>query len=128
MNSNKKLKRIHGTLAIIAILFGLATILSGFMVLLEVSDPGFTVFLPLLIFNILMGFIYLIAAWFIWKNLERGFKLSRLIAYINLGVLIMISALFMMSDNLIAIDSIYAMSFRTFIWFGIYYSIKFIRG
>ena len=128
MNSNKKLKRIHGTLAIIAILFGLATILSGFMVLLEVSDPGYTVFLPLLIFNILMGFIYLIAAWFIWKNLERGFKLSRLIAYINLGVLIMISALFMMSDNLIAIDSIYAMSFRTFIWFGIYYSIKFIRG
>ena len=127
MNSNKKLKRILGTLAIIAFLFGLATIFSGFRVLLEVSDPGYMVFLPLLIFNTLMGFIYLIAAWFIWTNLGKGFKLSRLIAYLNLGVLIMISALIMMSDNLIAIDSIYAMSFRTFIWFGICFSINFIR-
>ena len=125
MNSNKK--RIIGTLAIIAILFGLVTIFSGYRVLFGISDPGYMVYLPLLIFNILMGFIYLIAAWFIWTNLERGFKLSKLIAFMNLGVLIIIGALFLLSANVIAIDSIYAMSFRTFVWFGIYFSIKFLR-
>lgn len=127
MNSNKKQKRISGTLAIIAILFGLVTIFSGHRVLFGLSDPGYLVFLPLLIFNILMGFIYLIAAWFIWTNLERGFKLSRLIAFMYLGVLIIIGALFLLSANLIAIESIYAMSFRTLVWFGIYFSIKFLR-
>lgn len=127
MNSSKKQKWISGTLAIIANLFGLLTIFSGYRVLFGVSDPGYVVFLPLLIFNILMGFIYLIAAWFIWTNLKRGFELSRLIAFMNLGVLIMIGALFLVSDNLIAIDSIYAMSFRTFVWFGVYFSIKFLR-
>lgn len=126
MNSINK-KWISKTLAIIAILFGLVTIFSGYRVLFGISDPGYVVFLPLLIYNFLMGFIYLLVAWFIWKNLDRGLKLSRLIAFMNLGVLIMIGALFLLSDNLLAIDSIYAMSFRTIVWFWIYFSIKFVR-
>jgi hypothetical protein len=127
MDLNLKQKIVTRTLSIIAGLFGLVTIFSGFRVLFELTDPGYVVFLPILIFNTLMGIIYLLAGWFIWTELERGFMLTKLIAFINLGVLIVIGILFSLADQLVAIDSIYAMSFRTFVWFGIYFIIKLFR-
>ncbi len=125
MISSKKQKIVFTILSIIAGLFGLLTVFSGFRVLLGLFEPGYLVFLPLLMFNTLMGFIYLLAGWFIRTRLERGFMLTKLIAFINLGVLIVIGILFSLSDHLVAINSIYAMSFRTLVWFGIYFIIKF---
>jgi len=44
--------------AVAAVIFGLATVTAGGRVLLGYSEPGYVVYQPLLIYNTLMGFVY----------------------------------------------------------------------
>ena len=53
--------------AVVAGVFGLATIAAGTRVLLG-GDPGYDAFRPLLVFNTLMGFAYCAAAVLAWKG------------------------------------------------------------
>ncbi len=105
---------IQIVLACTAIVFGLLTVFVGTRVLLG-SDPGYVVFKPLLIFNTTMGIVYVVAGITIWRNIKQGMNLAAIIFFLNLVALAMIYFLYL-KGNLVAIDSLRAMSMRTVVW------------
>ncbi len=101
-------------LTLIAMLFGLATIFAGTRVLLG-SDLGYIVFQPLLIYNTVMGIVYIIAGIIAFRNLKQGFYLAATIFVLNLVVLIAIYFMYI-NGITIAVNSFGAMSLRTIVW------------
>ena len=114
MNRPRYVKIIQGVLALVAALFGLATILAGTRVL-SGSDPGYIVFRPLLIYNTAMGLAYVAAGVIAWRNLDRGKYTAATIFILNFFVLCAISYLYA-TGSAVAIDSLFAMILRTFVW------------
>jgi len=112
------MKNTQSVTAGIATLFGLLTIFAGTRVLLG-SDPGYVVFRPLLIFNTIMGIVYLLAAFTIWRNIKKGKHMAAVIFLLNLFVLVVIFILYM-KGSLVAVDSVRAMSLRTVVWFVLF--------
>jgi hypothetical protein len=100
--------------AALATVFGAATILAGSRVL-SGSDPGYVVFLPLLVFNTVMGFVYIVAGVLIWRDHCRGRAWAGRIALLNLSVLLAIAVLYA-SGGAVAVDSLMAMTVRTVAW------------
>jgi hypothetical protein len=120
----KLLNWLPGFLSALAILFGFLTLFAGFRILFSISDPGYVVFKPLLIYNTFMGFVYAITGWFIWKKPEKGLLMTKFVASLNLIVWIIIAALFGLSEGWIAVESLHAMTFRTVIWLGMFFILK----
>jgi hypothetical protein len=108
------MKSIQNILVIVAILFGLLTIFAGTRVLLG-SDPGYVVYRPLLIYNTLMGIVYVVAGVVAWRHIKKGMILAAVIFALNLFVLVSIYYLYSKGDA-IAVDSLRAMTLRTSIW------------
>lgn len=106
------------TAAIVAVVFGLATIAAGGRVLTG-SDPGYIVFRPLLIYNTVMGVAYLSAGVAIWRSAHRGQYAAAAIFVLNLIVLGAIVLLYA-AGRAIAVDSLGAMTFRTAVWLGLF--------
>ncbi|MFP8489098.1 hypothetical protein ACKGJO_08335 [Gracilimonas sp. Q87] len=109
--------------SVVAVIFGIITLIASSRILYLDSDPGYYVFLPLLIFNHIMGFVYLIAGYQIWKNKEKGKTTALIIFIINLLVLVIIGIIYLINTG-VATDSLGAMSFRTAIWLLIFLSLK----
>ena len=108
------MKITQSILALVAVLFGLATIIAGTRVLLG-SDPGYIVFRPLLIYNTAMGIVYVSVGVIAWRNLKLGMYLAAAIFVLNLVVLASIYFLYIEGSS-IAVDSLRAMSLRTVVW------------
>ena len=123
-SGHKYLRIIQWILALVAALFGLATLMAGGRVLAG-SDPGYVVFRPLLIYNTAMGMAYLAAAVTIWRNLDIGKYVAAAIFSLNLLVLAMIGYLFA-SGSAVAINSIRAMTFRTVVWLVLFLGLMWI--
>lgn len=100
--------------ALVAILFGVVTVIAGGGVLLGV-EPGYVVFLPLLLYNTTMGLAYVGAGVMIWRDVTRGRQLAAVIAALNLAVLVAIVVLHR-TGAAVAADSVRAMTFRTVVW------------
>lgn len=111
MQHHQLIRRI---LALVAILFGLATIFAGSRVL-SGADPGYIVFRPLLIYNTFMGFAYIAAGITVWRSVVRGRLATGVIFVLNLLVLAAIGALYATGDS-VAIESVRAMALRTVVW------------
>ena len=114
--------RVQKLTAAAAIVFGLLTVFAGSRVLLEISDPGYTVFLPLLIFNTVMGFIYITTGILIWRTNRKALIASKVIFLLYLAVFCIILFLFFTGEN-VAAESVMAMGFRTIVWGIIYWSV-----
>jgi len=112
--------------AIIATAFGLITIWVGGTTFFRFSDPGYIIFLPLLIFNTVMGFFYISAGYLIWQKLLTGIKAAKIVFLVNLSVLILIVIAYWLEAS-IAMESLKAMSFRTGIWLIIYAGLSGIK-
>lgn len=112
------MKITQGVIALIATSFGLVTLIVGTSVLLG-SDPGYTIFRPLLIYNTVMGVMYVSAGVLIWRNLKQGMYVAATIFLLNLAVLVITYYLYT-EGKLIAVDSLRAMSLRTIVWFAIF--------
>ncbi len=112
------MKITRSVLTFVAVLFGLVTIVAGTRVLLG-SDPGYIVFRPLLIYNIVMGIVYIAAGIIAWRNFKLGMYIAAAIFVLNLVVLITIYILYIEGIP-IAVDSLRAMSFRTIIWLALF--------
>ncbi|KAB2959992.1 MAG: hypothetical protein F9K16_12025 [Thermoanaerobaculia bacterium] len=100
--------------AIVALLFGLVTIVAGTRVLAG-ADPGYLVFRPLLLFNTLMGAVYVAAGLAAWKSARRGRYLAGGILSLNVGVLGILLFLRETAD-VVAAESVRAMLLRTVVW------------
>lgn len=105
-------------LALLAVLFGAVTIFAGFRVLTG-ADPGYVVFLPLLIYNTVMGFVYVGVGAIAWRSLRPGKNGAGVIFLLNLIVLAATGVAYT-SGGAVAIDSLYAMTLRTVVWFVIF--------
>jgi len=114
LNRPRSVRIIQGVFALIAALFGLATIIAGVRVLAG-SDPGYIVFRPLLIYNTTMGMAYVAAGVIAWRSFDRGKYAAATIFVLNFLVLGAIGYLYA-TGSAVAIDSIRAMILRTVVW------------
>lgn len=114
LNRPRSVRIIQGVFALIAALFGLATIIAGVRVLAG-SDPGYIVFRPLLIYNTTMGMAYVAAGVIAWRSFDRGKCAAATIFILNFLVLGAIVYLYA-TGSPVAIDSIRAMILRTVVW------------
>ncbi len=101
-------------LALAAVVFGAVTIVAGTRVLTG-SDPGYVVFLPLLIYNTTMGVVYIGVGAIGWRSLDHGRNGAAAVFLLNLLVLAAIWILYT-SGGAVAIDSLRAMMLRTAVW------------
>ncbi len=118
MNPPTLIRRIA---AIVAILFGLATLVAGSRVLAG-ADPGYLVFRPLLLFNTVMGAIYLAAGLAAWKSARSGRYFAAGILSLNVGVLGILLFLRETAD-VVAAESVRAMLLRTVIWLALFLAL-----
>lgn len=109
---------LQKALAIVAIVFGIATVVAGGRVLAG-GDPGYVVYLPLLVFNTVMGVAYMAAGGMIWRDRARGQSAAGGIVVLNLLALAFIIYQYR-AGSAVAVDSLRAMSFRTVVWLLIF--------
>src|SRR6056297_3026521 len=114
---------IQKTASVIAMIFGVLTLVASSRILYLGSDPGYVVFMPLLIFNHIMGVCYLIAGYLIWRNTQKSEMAALAVFLLNLIMLITIFIVYFM-DSGVAINSFGAMTFRTIVWLLIFISLK----
>lgn len=103
--------------ALVAAVFGLATVVAGARVLLG-GDAGYAVVRPVLLFNTAMGVVYLIAAWVILRDLAGGRRLAVLIAVLNAAVLAAVLVV-RATGGVVANETLMAMTLRTVVWAAI---------
>ncbi len=112
------LKISQKALALLAVLFGVITIFAGGRVLAG-TNPGYVVFLPLLIYNTLMGFAYVGVGTVSWRNLNLGRNGAFVIFGLNLIVLAAIGIAYAAGEA-VAKDSLGAMTLRTVVWLVVF--------
>ncbi len=113
MSAKKMKNTIRKIAAGLAMLIGLMSAITGSRALLGLFDPGYQTFPILILYNILMGLVSILAAWLIWKNHKQAFTLSAMITSGHILVLISLITVF---RDIIAIQSIHAMIFRSVLW------------
>ncbi len=94
MDSKRLSPYIQTAAAVIAFVFGLVTILVGGMTLFGFFDPGYIIFVPLLIYNTMIGFFYTATGILIWQQHHKALQASKFIFLFNLVVLIIITLLY----------------------------------
>ena len=114
MNQSRQTRLVQRALALVAVVFGIVTIIASTSVLLG-SDPGYIVFRPLLIYNVAMGIAYVAAGVIAWRDLIRGKYAAATIFVLNFLVLAAIGYLYA-TGSAVAIDSLRAMILRTVVW------------
>jgi len=115
---------IRKIVAGIAILLGLTSVVVGTRVLMGWFDPGYVTFPLLIIYNVIMGLVSILAGIFIWKNHKSAFEISGLITIGHIAVLVSLVTVF---GNIIALQSIHAMIFRSVIWILILLTILWVN-
>lgn len=101
-----------GTAAILALLIGIMSVISGSMVLLDYNIPNYNVLNWLVIYNVILGGISIVAAILIWKNNKSARKIILAILISHLFVFLY---LYFLSQE-VALESIKAMGFRVSVW------------
>lgn len=109
-----KRSRLHLVVAAVAIVFGIVTVAAGVRVL-RGADPGYVVFLPLLLFNTAMGLVYVAVGVLAARRSAQARRGAALVALLNLGVLVAL-LLGYRAGVAIAVQSLAAMSFRSAVW------------
>jgi hypothetical protein len=101
--------------AVVGFVFGLATLAAGGGVLLG-RDPGYIVYRPLLLFNTAMGFAYVYAAWQAWMRSTVGRTAAGAVFAANAAMLLWIVYQFRTRAEVVAMDSVRAITLRTVVW------------
>lgn len=124
MDQSRKISLMQRLLAIVAVLFGLVTIVAGTRVL-GGADPGYIVFRPLLVFNVAMGIAYVAAGVLAWCNLNYGKRAAAAVFVLNVIALGTIWYLYV-SGSAIATESLRAMSLRTVVWLLLFVGMRWV--
>ncbi len=102
----------------VAVVFSLLTIVEGTQVLLGITQPEYVVLTPLLIYNVLMGFVGLFAGVVLWINYGWSLRLTTMVVAAHLIVLLIVGVIYL-SDGAVASHSVNAMVIRSVIWAAI---------
>lgn len=119
--ADRTIRIIQAVVAAIAVLFGALTVFAGGRVLLG-ADPGYEVFRPLLIYNTVMGFVYVAGGLIAWRSLRPGRNAAAGIFVLNLAILLGIYLLHS-SGSGIAVESLRAMTLRSAVWLGLFIAL-----
>lgn len=114
MNPSRAARILQWALALVAAFFGLLTLLAGTRVLMG-ADPGYLVYRPLLVYNTVMGLLYVAAGVLMWRSTHRGKQVAAAICLLNLLVLALAAWLQSQGQG-VALDSVRAMMLRTGVW------------
>lgn len=114
MKPSRAARFLQWALALVAVFFGLLTLLAGSRVLLG-GDPGYVVYRPLLVYNTVMGLLYVAAGVLMWRSTHRGKQVAAAICLLNLLVLALAAWLQSQGQG-VALDSVRAMMLRTGVW------------
>ena len=96
--------------AIVAILIGIMSAANGIRALTGTFDPGYTTFLALISYNVIMGLVSIIAGYLIWKNNNRAVSLS---GFITIGHVAVLLSLITFFKDIVAQQSVMVMIFRS---------------
>ena len=110
----RDMNAIRRALAVVAVLFGIATLVAGGRVLLG-ADPGYVVYRPLLAYNTAMGAAYVAAGLLVWVDARRATYLAAAIFVLNGLVLGAIAWRYTHAGG-VAVESLRAMTLRTGVW------------
>lgn len=99
--------------AVLAVVIGIPTIITGSRVLLGVFDPGYQYFTLLIVYNIILGIISVIIGALIWMKNSKALFYSYIITSTHALVFISLATIF---SDIIAIRSVEAMAFRFASW------------
>ena len=110
----RDMNAIRRALAVVAVLFGIATLVAGGRVLLG-ADPGYVVYRPLLAYNTAMGAAYVAAGLLVWVDSRRATYLAAAIFVLNGLVLGAIAWRYTHAGG-VAVESLRAMTLRTGVW------------
>ncbi len=105
----------HRIAAILATIIGLLSIKAGMSVLLGISTPTYPVLQWLVVYNVVLGFVSLIAGIGLWTRQKWGATLAIIIASLHGLVFITLTTMFAL-ERTVAPISLMAMLFRTTIW------------
>ncbi|VAX22898.1 hypothetical protein MNBD_IGNAVI01-697 [hydrothermal vent metagenome] len=99
--------------AVLAALMGLMALVTGSRVLLGLFDPGYQYFTALLVYNVTLGVVSILAGYFIWKKENVALYFSYFITGAHIIVFLLLITVF---NDIIAYQSINAMTFRSVAW------------
>jgi hypothetical protein len=118
------MKSLQRVIAVVGLLFGIATIVAGVRVFLG-SDPGYAVYRPLLAYNTLMGLAYVVAGALAWVNLRRGQYAAAMIFVLNCFMLAFVGYVYAENKG-VAVESLRAMTFRTVVWLVLFVGLAWL--
>ena len=110
------MKILHKIAAILALLIGIMSVISGSMVLLNYNIPNYNVLNWLVVYNVILGGISIIATILIWKNNKSARKI--ILAILISHLLVFLYLYFICQE--VALESIKAMGFRASVWMVIF--------
>lgn len=113
MDKRKLINTLLKITAVFAVIIGLLSVLTGTSVLLKIFDPGYQFFILLIFYNMIMGFVSIVAGILIWKKNSRSLLVSYVITCFHIIVLLLLITIF---KDVISSNSIGAMAFRSVIW------------
>ncbi len=99
----------------LAITFSFLTVTEGSMVLLGITIQDYKVFLPLLVYNVIMGVVGLFVGAAIWVNHKKAIATIKMLLIIHSAVFVIVSVLYLYSD-VVAMHSVQAMIIRVVVW------------
>lgn len=83
------------------------------------EDPGYPVYRPLLVYNTVMGVVYLTVGLLAWFDVRRGAYAAGLIFLLNSVVLGIVGYLYLQQAG-VAVESVRAMTLRTVAWLALF--------
>lgn len=119
--TNRTSRIVLAIVAALAILFGALTVIAGGRVLLG-ADPGYEAFRPLLVYNTIMGLVYIAAGLIAWRSLPAGRNAAAVVLFLNLAVLLGIFLLHS-TGSAIAVESLRAMTLRSAVWLALFIAL-----
>lgn len=101
--------------AIVAAIFGILTLIAGGRILLGLGEAGYAVVRPVLLFNTVMGALYLLTAVFIVRSNDWARSLALFIAVTSVIVLLSIIGM-RATGGTVANQTMAAMTLRSVVW------------
>jgi hypothetical protein len=107
------MKYLNKIVAVIAIIIGSMSIVTGLRVIGGFFEPGYQYFLTLVSYNVIMGAVSVIAGIYIWQRNKNSLLYSKIITAAHIIVLVLLLTIF---SDVISDHSIGAMIFRSIAW------------
>lgn len=101
--------------AVVAIIFSFLTVAEGSKVLLGITVQDYTVFTPLLVYNVIMGIVGLFVGVAIWVNHKKAMAFIKIVLIMHMAVFVIVTLLYLFSD-VVAMHSVQAMIIRVVVW------------